>query len=152
MLRELLIEAKTFADGWTSRLLQRVLAATLADEELYALLERARKAYAERRQSAADTLNSVLAPHGGGTLCGPDGFNLWVYLPPGVDAKDIVERSAAGGVRIADGEPFFPSPGHHDAVRLNACSVPAEAARNAGRIVAESALACTWKAPGPIHL
>jgi len=52
-LKELLLEAKSFADGWTSRLLQRTLAAVLADPELYDVLDRARKAYLERRTAAA---------------------------------------------------------------------------------------------------
>ena len=151
-LRELLADAKSFADGWTSRLLQRVLAAILADEELYGLLDRAREAYRERRQRAANALNGVLASHDGGTWCGPDGVNLWVHLPPGVDAKDVVERSAAAGVRAADGEAFFLAPGHSNMVRLNAGSVPPEEAGAAGKIVAESALACGWRKPGMIHV
>ena len=42
-LRELLVEAKGFVDGWTSRLLQRLLAGMLADDALYAALDTARK-------------------------------------------------------------------------------------------------------------
>src|SRR5207253_355826 len=130
---ELLAEAKSFADGWTSQLLQRTLAEVLADEETYADLDRARTAYRDRRQSAADAVNGILAPHGGGTWCAPDGLNLWVQLPAGVDARDAVERAAADGVRVAEGEPFFLRPGHSGVVRLNAGSVPTEAAVKAAR-------------------
>jgi GntR family transcriptional regulator/MocR family aminotransferase len=151
-LRELLAEAKSFADGWTSRLLQRTLAGVLADDEMYVDLDRARDAYRDRRQSAADVVDSLLAPHGGGTWCGPDGLNLWVHLPPGVDARDALERAAAEGVRVAEGEPFFLRPGHSGVVRLNAGSVPTETAVKAARALAESALACGWQRPGPIHV
>jgi DNA-binding transcriptional MocR family regulator len=151
-LRELLAEAKSFADGWTSRLLQRTLAGVLADEELSGELNRARETYCDRRQRAAEVVNSILAVHGGGTYCGPDGLNLWVHLPPGVDAKDTVERAAAEGVRVAEGEPFFLRPGHSDVVRLNAGSVPAEAVVKAARTLAEAALAGGRTQPGPIHV
>jgi GntR family transcriptional regulator / MocR family aminotransferase len=151
-LRELLAEAKSFADGWTSRLLQRTLAGVLADDEVYSDLDRAREAYRDRRQSAANVVNSVLAPHGGGTWCGPDGLNLWVHLPPGVDARDAVERAAAEGARVAEGEPFYLRPGHSGVVRLNAGSVPTELAVSAARTLASSVLACAWRRPGPIHV
>jgi GntR family transcriptional regulator / MocR family aminotransferase len=151
-LRELLAEAKSFADGWTSRLLQKTLAGVLSDDETYAQLDLARDSYRERRRSAADVVNAVLGPHGGGTWCGSDGLNLWVHLPAGVDARDAVERAAAEGVRVAEGEPFFLRPGHSGVVRLNAGSVPAEAAVKAARALADSALACGWRRPGPIHV
>jgi DNA-binding transcriptional MocR family regulator len=151
-LREILAEAKSFADGWTSRLLQQTLGGVLADQELHAELNRARAAYRDRRQSAAEAANSVLAAHGGGTWCGPDGLNLWVHLPPGVDARDTVERAAAAGVRVAEGEPFFIRPGHSGVVRLNAGSVPAEAATKAARALAEAALAYGSGRLGLIHV
>jgi GntR family transcriptional regulator / MocR family aminotransferase len=151
-IREPLSEAKTFADGWSSRLLQRVLAKTLQTDELYVLLDKARDAYRDRRQSACAALNRIVATRGGGAWFGPDGVNVWVRLPPGVDAKHIQERSAAAGVRIADGEPFFLTPGQNDVVRLNAGSVKAEDAAKAGEIVGQAILDSGWQNPGPIHV
>jgi len=151
-LRALLAEAKSFADGWTSRLLQRTLAGALADEELPELLAKARVSYAERRRLAADALNGVLAAHQGSTWCGPDGLNLWVHLPPGLDAAEAAERAAAAGVRVAPGEAFFIRPGRSDVLRLNAGSVPAEDAARAGRIAGEAALASRSKEQGLIHV
>ena len=151
-LRTLLLEAKVFADGWTSRLLQRTLVGILRDPELFDRLEGARSAYRERRERAADAINAVLCSHGAGTWCGPDGLNLWVHLPAGVDAADVVQRAAAEGVRVAPGEPFYLRPGHGDAVRMNAGSVPADKAVQAARLLAQSVLACGWKGSGPIHV
>jgi GntR family transcriptional regulator/MocR family aminotransferase len=151
-LRETLSDAKTFADGWSSRLLQRVLAATLQTDEVNVALKKARDAYRDRRQSACAALTQIVAPRGGGCWSGSDGVNVWVHLPPGVDSKHIQERSAAAGVRIADGEPFFISPGQNDVVRLNAGSVEAEDAAKAGRIVGQAILDCGWQNPGPIHV
>jgi DNA-binding transcriptional MocR family regulator len=151
-IREPLSEAKTFADGWSSRLLQRVLAKTLQTDEINVALKKARDAYRDRRQSACVALHQLVAPRGGGCWSGSDGVNVWVRLPPGVDSKHIQERSAAAGVRIADGEPFFIAPGQNDVVRLNAGSVEAEDAAKAGKIVGQAILDCGWQNPGPIHV
>jgi GntR family transcriptional regulator/MocR family aminotransferase len=151
-IREPLSEAKTFADGWSSRLLQRVLAKTLQTDALNVVLRKACDAYRDRRQSACAALNQIVAPRGGGCWSGSDGVNVWVRLPPGVDSKHIQERSAAAGVRIADGEPFFIAPGQNDVVRLNAGSVEAEDAAKAGKIVGQAILDCGWQNPGPIHV
>jgi GntR family transcriptional regulator/MocR family aminotransferase len=151
-LRALLVEAKSFADGWTSRLLQKTLAAALEDEELPDLLAQAREAYQQRRQLACEALNGVLHAHGGWTWCGPDGLNLWVHLPPGLDAVYVVERAAASGVRIASGEPFFIRPGHSNFARLNAGSVPTEKAAEAGRLAAEAVLASRSSEISLIHV
>jgi GntR family transcriptional regulator / MocR family aminotransferase len=152
LIREPLSEAKTFADGWSSRLLQRVLAKTLQADEVNVALKKARDVYRDRRQSACAALNQIVAPRGGGCWSGSDGVNVWVRLPPGVDSKHIQERSAAAGVRIADGEPFFIAPGQNDVVRLNAGSVEAEDAAKAGKIVGQAILDCGWQNPGPIHV
>jgi GntR family transcriptional regulator/MocR family aminotransferase len=151
-IREPLSEAKTFADGWSSRMLQRVLARTLQTDEVHVALKKARDAYRDRRQGACAALNQIVAPRGGGCWSGSDGVNVWVRLPPGVDSKHIQERSAAAGVRIADGEPFFIAPGQNDVVRLNAGSVDAEDAAKAGKIVGQAILDCGWQNPGPIHV
>ncbi len=150
--REFLLDAKSFSDGWTSRLLQRVMAEALGDGELPAALDRARDEYRARRETAAAAVNEILLPHGGGAWCGPDGVNLWVHLPPGVDAREAVERSAAAGVQVADGGAFFIAPGHDSMVRLNAGSVPATLTGKAGRLLGESALACARRGAGPIHV
>jgi GntR family transcriptional regulator / MocR family aminotransferase len=151
-LRGLLADGKSFEDGWTSRLLQKTLARALADGELADALASARETYERRRSRAAEALNRVLHPHGGGTWCGADGLNLWVQLPPGVDATDVVERAAAAGVRVAPGEPFHLHPGRTHVVRLNAGSAPDAKASDAGRIVGEAALGSSSRRHGLIHV
>ncbi|MBO0860426.1 MAG: hypothetical protein J2P21_18495 [Chloracidobacterium sp.] len=110
-LRSLLAEAKSFADGWTSRLAQRVLARALANEELDALLETAAAAYAQRRIAAARELHTKFSPLGGGAWSGADGVNIWVHLPSGSDSTQVIEQSASlGGVGRA-GRAFLYSTG-----------------------------------------
>jgi DNA-binding transcriptional MocR family regulator len=77
---------------------------------------------------------------------------VWVRLPPGADSKHIQERSAAAGVRIADGEPFFIAPGQNEHVRINAGSVESQDAAKAGEIVGQAILDYSWQNPGPIHV
>jgi GntR family transcriptional regulator/MocR family aminotransferase len=125
-LRNLIMEAKSFADGWTSRLLQKAIAEVLADGELDHVLDHARDTYRARRESAAQTLNGCLFSVGGSTWCGPDGVNLWVHLSPGVDADNVIEHAAEAGVLVAPGEPFFILPGQSNWVRFNPCTIPVE--------------------------
>ena len=151
-LRTLLAEARSFSDGWTSRLLQKTLAIALRDERLGEVLRRAGAMYQQRRSRAADALNTALVRHGGNAWAGSDGLNVWAHLPSDVDAMEVLDRAAAGGVRLAPGEPFFIRPGQNHVVRLNAGSVPAEDAHRAGRIVAEAALASRAAGPKLIHV
>jgi DNA-binding transcriptional MocR family regulator len=124
-LKLLLEEAKTHEDGWSSRLLQRVLAGVLQDDGLPSWLDRVRNAYRSRRERVADVLRNCGIP---GVEVWParDGVNLWVQLPSGVDAGEVIERGAALGVLAAPGEVFYLSPGHSDVVRFNVGSVETE--------------------------
>jgi DNA-binding transcriptional MocR family regulator len=151
-LRAVLAECKSFTDGWTSRLLQRTLAFALNDPELQDLVSHAADQYGQRRALAAQAINSVLEAHGGSTWCGPDGLNLWVYLPPDTDAIEVAERSAAAGVRITSGEPFFLRPGHTDVVRFGAGSAPTDSAFDTGRILGEAVLASRSARHSLIHV
>jgi DNA-binding transcriptional MocR family regulator len=136
------MEAKSFADGWTSRLLQRTLAGMLVDPELRASLDHARDAYRHRRELAAEALNAVLRNYDGGTTCGPDGVNLWVNLPHW-SMQPTSWRGAGGSLRGTRGSGrgiFFLRPGRNDVVRLNAGSVSPELAQRCGGLLAEAAV------------
>jgi DNA-binding transcriptional MocR family regulator len=123
----LLQEAKSHADGWSSRLLQRVLARVLQDEELTSWLGRVRQIYRVRRERVAGVLASCGLPD---VVIRParDGVNLWIHLPCDCDATEVIERAAALGVLVAPGEVFYLSPGHSDVLRFNVGSVETERA------------------------
>jgi GntR family transcriptional regulator/MocR family aminotransferase len=124
-VKTLLQEAKSHADGWSSRLLQRVLAQVFEDDGLASWLGRVRQTYRIRRERVADVLAHSTLP-GAVVWPGRDGVNLWIHLPSGLDASEVIERAAALGVLIAPGEVFYLSPGHSDVVRFNAGSVETE--------------------------
>ncbi len=121
-LKTLLQDAKSHADGWSSRLLQRVLAGVLQDDALPSWLERVRKTYRARRERVAEVLSKCGIP-GVAAWPGRDGVNVWIHLPSGFDAVEVIESAAALGVLVAPGEVFYLSPGHSDVIRFNVGSV-----------------------------
>jgi len=138
-LRAALVEAKTFADGWSPRLAQRVLAHALADPALDAALRAARAEYALRRGAVLHEVATHLVPVGG-WAAGEEGVNVWVHLPLGVDAVEVVEHAAGLGALLAPGEPFFIRPGHGDVVRLSVGSIDAVQAGAAARALTAAVL------------
>jgi DNA-binding transcriptional MocR family regulator len=103
---------RQLGQGWSSRLLQRLLLALLTDPHSVEAVARAREAYAERRAALA----AALADRGivvGGT----DGINLWV---PVADETAAVARLASQGIGVAPGAPFAVLPGQPPHVRVTA--------------------------------
>jgi GntR family transcriptional regulator/MocR family aminotransferase len=124
-LKTVLQDQKSHADGWSSRLLQRVLAGVLQDESLPLWLNRARHTYRTRRECVAEVISNCGIP---GVVVWParDGVNLWIHLPSGFDANEVIERAAKLGVLVAPGEVFYLTPGHSNVVRFNVGSVETE--------------------------
>lgn len=138
-LKGLVIEAKKCIDGWTSRIAQRAFAAAVLDDEMQERLLLAQKTYAERRLRAAEGLSTDCGTAPRIHTWGEDGVNLWVRLPSGLDAAQVVERVAALGALIVPGEPFFVRPGQREFVRLSVGTVCSSLAYDAGRLVAGAA-------------
>ncbi len=96
--------------GWSSRLLQRILLSLLTDPVAAEEVERAAEEYARRRALVVDEL----ARHGvdvGGT----EGINIWV---PVHDETAAVVRLASAGIGVTPGSPFTLLPGGGDHVRV----------------------------------
>lgn len=128
-------EAKSLLDGWTSHLAQRVLANALADPRLDASLARAQESYRFRRDTIVSILRTELAPMGA-QVSGSDGLNVWITLPYGVAATDVVDRAAELGVLLISGEPFHIRPGHNDVLRMSVSGISNEEAARAAEITA----------------
>jgi GntR family transcriptional regulator/MocR family aminotransferase len=136
-VKTLLQEAKSQADGWSSRLLQRVLAGVLEDDALAPWWGRVRQTYQTRRERVAEVL-SRRGTTGVAAWPGRDGVNVWIHLPSGFDAGEVIERAAALGVLIAPGEVFYLSPGHSDVVRFNVGSVETERVSDCAELLAKA--------------
>ncbi|MEZ5176561.1 MAG: aminotransferase class I/II-fold pyridoxal phosphate-dependent enzyme [Acidimicrobiia bacterium] len=89
---------RSLGPSWSSRLLQRILAAMLASEEVNRSIEHAASEYAQRRATFVEDL----AAHGIEVDDG-DGLNAWV---PVDDEAFAVPMLAAHGIGVARGKPF----------------------------------------------
>jgi DNA-binding transcriptional MocR family regulator len=101
--------ARALGQGWTSRLLQRVLADLLRDDECQQRIASARAEYARRRALVVTRLEAH-----GIEVTGTDGLNIWV---PVRDEAAAVLRLASHGIAVTPGSPFcvepVPAPGGH---------------------------------------
>jgi DNA-binding transcriptional MocR family regulator len=94
---------RQLGQGWSSRLLQRLLLGLLTDAASVDAVAQARATYASRRA----TLVAELAERGV-EVGGSDGINLWV---PVADETAAVVRLASQGIGVAPGAPFSVRPG-----------------------------------------
>ena len=109
MLREV-IHRRQLGQGWSSRLLQRVLLNLLTDPDAVADVERARDEYTRRRLALVTALTSR-----GMQVASGDGLNLWV---PVHDESAAIVRLASQGVGVTPGTPFDVLPGGGGHVRV----------------------------------
>ncbi|HEX8967311.1 MAG TPA: PLP-dependent aminotransferase family protein, partial [Chloroflexota bacterium] len=91
-LHALLRDGKLRDGGWAPRLGQRALAAALEDPDLDVALTEASLAYSQRRQAAIRALREHLPATA--VAVAQDGLNVWVSLPAGCDAQDVIQHAA----------------------------------------------------------
>ncbi|MEO6884682.1 MAG: aminotransferase class I/II-fold pyridoxal phosphate-dependent enzyme [Jatrophihabitantaceae bacterium] len=84
--------------GWTSRILQRILLELLTDPVAITAVEHARTVYAQRR---TNVVNALAAEHI--SVTGTDGFNIWI---PVADETSAILCLANHGIGAAPGAPF----------------------------------------------
>ena len=92
------VERRRLGQGWTSRLLQRVLLDLLTQAPSIAQVERARTEYARRRRLLVDALATQ-----GMSVGGKDGVNVWL---PVIDEPAALVRLASQSIGVAAGAPF----------------------------------------------
>lgn len=135
---------RRLGQGWSSRLLQRVLVHLLTDERSREEVATAKAAYAERRA----TLVAALAAHDI-EVPGTEGLNIWV---PVADEAAAQVRLATAGIAVAPGAPFEvlpsavpPEEGGH--IRVTAGLV-ARGHTELAEQLAAAAAALPWEARG----
>ena len=102
LLRDAL-SRRQLGQGWSSRLLQRILVGLLTDDDAVAHVARARLEYARRRGAVVAALDGH-----GIDVPGSDGLNIWV---PVHDETAAVVRLASQGIGVTPGTPFDVVPG-----------------------------------------
>lgn len=106
---------RQLGQGWSSRLLQRVLLQLLTDERSTAEVAAARDEYARRRAVVVAGLAAR-----GVDVGGCDGINIWV---PVHDEAAAIMRLAAQGIGVAPGRPFNVLPEDTGHVRVTVGAV-----------------------------
>lgn len=100
--------------------------------------ERLRSAYRARRDALATALNEYL-PDGCRWVLPGGGFFIWLRLPDGIDAGELLPRAIAGGVGFAPGMRFHLAGGGANCARLAFGLYPegelTEAARRLGDVL-----------------
>jgi DNA-binding transcriptional MocR family regulator len=109
---------RQLGQGWSSRLLQRMLLDLLTDERSRAEVTRARDEYARRRRAFVAALAAR-----GVVVGGDDGLNLWV---PVYDESAALVRLAARGIGVAPGTPFDVLPTSRGHIRVTVGLVVAD--------------------------
>lgn len=130
-----LLARRQLAQGWTSRLLQRVLLDLLTRKESVAAVAAARTEYARRREA----LVAGLARRGI-TCPGTDGINVWV--PVGDETAALVHLAGLG-IGVAPGSPFAVGRPEVPHVRVTAGLVR-EGHDELAEALAQAALARSW--------
>jgi DNA-binding transcriptional MocR family regulator len=116
---------QSLGPGWVSGLIQRLTARLWTDPAVLALVDRAREAYAARREATL----AALAAHGL-QASGASGLNVWV---PVADEDAAVRTLLAAGASVAAGAPFRLAAA--PAIRITTATVtPEEAARLASAL------------------
>ena len=101
---------RQLGQGWSSRLLQRILFSLLTDEGSRAEVQQAQREYARRRALLVDAL-----ARRGVEVGGTDGINIWV---PVHDEAAALVRMASQGIGVTPGSPFAVLPGGGAHVRV----------------------------------
>ncbi|MHA7173030.1 aminotransferase-like domain-containing protein [Arthrobacter monumenti] len=130
-----IVARRQLGQGWTSRLLQRILLGLLIEDHAVKEVDQARSEYRRRRLSFVDALASHDI-----SVQGSDGINVWV---PVADESAAVVRLASQGIGVAPGAPFLilPSEGAHIRVTVGSIS---ESCQELAEMVADAAFAGGW--------
>ena len=136
LLREV-IHRRQLGQGWSSRLLQRVLLSLLTDPDAIAAVDHARDEYTRRRGALVSALNARDVE-----VVAGDGLNLWV---PVHDESGAIVRLASQGVGVTPGTPFDVLAGGGDHVRVTAGLV-AHGHEELAQVLAAAANTSSWAA------
>ncbi len=117
--------ARQSMDVQPNSAMQHILQTFLTRGWLAAHVADLRPAYRERRDAMLAALDRM-APVGMTWSEPAGGYFIWCHLPSGMRARALAAEAAREGVSFVTGEPFSPSGGERDAIRLNFTGVSPE--------------------------
>jgi 2-aminoadipate transaminase len=113
-----LVLAKQGTDLHTSSFVQRTVHQYLVTSDVTGHLGRIRVEYGRRRDTMADAIRRTF-PAGVHWTEPEGGMFLWVTLPMGLDAVDMLHEAVEEKVAYVPGASFFPNGGGENCLRLN---------------------------------
>ena len=123
-LRQMLLSIKEGTDIQTERIMTRTVYHAVRDY-LDDHLDRARDIYRARRDAMVHALEREM-PAGTTWTVPEGGFFVWVQLPEGMNADDLLPAAARNGVIYLPGSWFFPDRSEVRGLRLNFSTLPEE--------------------------
>ena len=123
-LRRMLLSIKEGTDIQTERIMTRTVYHAVRDY-LDDHLDRARDIYRARRDAMVHALEREM-PAGTTWTVPEGGFFVWVQLPEGMNADDLLPAAARNGVIYLPGSWFFPDRSEVRGLRVNFSTLPEE--------------------------
>ena len=133
---ERLTQLKQITDLHTGSLSQRIVYRFVTECDSNAQIERLRTVYRSKR----DVMLSALTEHMPSTVRWTHpagGMFLWMTLPVGIDAVDLLKKAMERGVIFVPGQSFHPDRTAANTLRLNFVSASAEKIATGVRILAD---------------
>lgn len=128
---------KQGADLHTAQLTQACVARYLERHDIGAHIAVIRDTYRRRR----DAMLAAIQKHFGSSVevnTPQGGLFLWMTLPLGADARDLLARCLERKVAFVPGGSFFPEGGHENTLRLNFSNMPEARIQEGIRRMAET--------------
>jgi DNA-binding transcriptional MocR family regulator len=133
--------AKQGADLHTSSLIQLLAARFVLEYDLDAHIETIRDLYRERRDAMLEAIDRYL-PTDVRCTRPAGGLFLWLELPEGLSARDLLVDCLEEEVAFVPGGAFFANGGHDNTLRLNFSAMPKErieeGIRRLGRVIVQA--------------
>ena len=119
-LMDALVRTKQATDLCTSKLTQHLAARYLTDCGLDAHLEEIRPIYRTKRNAMIDALETYMPKSEGIRWTEPDGgLFIWVWLPDGIDTKEMLSQAVDKKVAYVPGASTFVDGSGHNTLRLS---------------------------------
>lgn len=145
------VMCKQGADLHTSTISQAQLVHYFKLFDLDENLAKVRETYRRRREVMLASLETEM-PAGVRFTRPEGGLFIWVEMPEGINARDVLLRCLQAGVAFVPGGAFFPNGGHENTMRLNFSNMPEpriqEGIRRLGTVLREM-LGSSTAAAGP---
>jgi len=119
-LMDALVRTKQATDLCTSKLTQHLAARYMLDYGLEGHLEDIRPIYREKRNAMIEALEKYMPKDEGIRWTHPDGgLFIWVWLPDGIDTKEMLPQAVAKKVAYVPGSAAFVDGSGHNTMRLS---------------------------------